>query len=228
VPVVFFNREPDLASLKTYGKARFVDTNPFDAGVMQGDIIKELWDNHPEYDKNRDGKCQYLMIQANLDNPEALARSEYSVKRARENGVAMSQVGETLLCDWDKEYTREAIRLLFPLYGSQVELIIANNDAMALGAIQALNEFGYNLPNGDKANYSGSLCRCRARCGCRDQGRLYERHRGAQDSSAMGKTIGTMLLNAASNKDFLDGVPYPWDGSGIAIRIPYSRFVGVD
>lgn len=224
IPVVFFNREPDLNSIRIYSKARFVGTNTFDAGIMQGDIIKELWDKRPQLDKNKDNKCQYIMIQANLDNPEALARTEYSVKQARANGIAMQQVGETLLCNWDEKLAYDAMRLLFPLHEGSVELIIANNDTMALGAIKALNESGYNLEGGDPAKFIPVVgvdavpqAVAAIRKGIMSATVL-------QDSNAMGKTVARMILNAIAGKDFQEGVPYPWDESGIAVRIPYSRY----
>ena len=224
IPVVFFNREPDLGSIKGYSKASFVGTNPFDAGIMQGDIIKELWEKHPEYDRNRDGKCQYLMIQANLDNPEAVARTEYSVKRARELGVDMRQGGETLLCNWDENLAYEAASLVLPLHKDTIELIIANNDMMALGAIKALNEAGYNLEGGDPARFIpvvGVDAVPQAVAAIR-QGIMSATV--VQDGEVMGKTIAAMLMNAVDGKDFLDGVPFPWDESGIAVRIPHAHF----
>ncbi|MCC8193692.1 MAG: galactose ABC transporter substrate-binding protein, partial [Deltaproteobacteria bacterium] len=223
---VFFNREPDLNSIKAYSNARFVGTDAFDAGVMQGDIIQSLWERHPEYDRNGDGQCQYVMIQANIDNPEAVARTEYSVRQAREKGVVMQQVGETLFCGWDETMAYDAMSLLFPLYADTVELVISNNDSMALGAIRVMQEYGYNLEGGDPAKFIPVV-------GVDAIPQAAEAIRKgimsatvAQDDKAMGSAIGTMLLNVLAGKDYLEGMSYPWDASGIAIRIPYSRFSG--
>ena len=224
IPVVFFNREPDLNNLKGYSKASFVGTTVSDAGTMQGDIIKDLWDRHPEYDRNKDGRCQYLMIQANLDNPEALARTEYSVKEARDKGLNMQQVGETLLCNWDEKLAHEAVQLMFPVLRDKMELIIANNDAMALGAVRALNEFGFNLEGGEPADFipvvgvdavPGAIAAIQ-------QGKMSGTV--VQDGDAMGRAVAGMVMNAVNGKDFLDGMPYSWDDSGIAIRIPYAPY----
>ena len=224
IPVIFFNREPDLNTLRAYAKARFVGTNAFDAGMMQGDIIRELWERHPEYDRNGDGKFQYVMIQANLDNPEAIARTEYSVRQARQNGILMQQVGETLLCNWDEGLARESMQLLFPLHEDSVELVIANNDSMALGAIAALNGRGYNLKGGDGSKFIpvvGVDAVPKAVAAIREG---VMSATVVQDGGAMGKSIASMVLNAIGGKDFLEGLPYGWDDSGIAVRIPYSRF----
>lgn len=224
IPVVFFNREPDMNTLRAYDKARFVGTKPSEAGVIQGGIIADLWERHPEYDRNKDGRWQYLMLQANLDNPEAVARTEHSVKQARQRGVVLEQATDSLLCDWDKNLAYEAMRLVLPQHGSAIELVIANNDSMALGAIKALNEIGFNLEDGDphmfipvvgvdaiaeaveaiqKGMMSGTV---------------------VQDDKAMGRAVARMLMNAVEGKNFLDGLPYAWDESGYSIRIPYASY----
>ena len=62
IPTIFFNREPDTEVVKSYDKSIFIGTNAADAGKMQGDIIKDLFDAHPEYDINGDGAIQYVTV----------------------------------------------------------------------------------------------------------------------------------------------------------------------
>ena len=224
IPVVFFNREPDLNSLRGYSKTCFVGTNAIDAGLMQGDIITDLWRKHPEYDKNGDGKCQYVMIQANLDNPEAVARTEYSVKQARTNGISMQQAGETLLCNWDENMAYQAMQLIFPYNDTGIELIIANNDSMALGAIKALNESGYNLEEGDPARFVPVVGVDAIPLAVEAIRKGVMSGTVVQDGEAMGKAVASILRNAVAGREYLEGLPYTWDDSGIAIRIPYSRY----
>ena len=226
VPLVFFNREPDLGSIKAYDKARFVGTIPIDAGRMQGDIIKRLWDAHPEYDRNGDGRFQYVMLQANADNPEALARTEYSVREARERGVAMQQVGDTLLCNWDEEQAYQAMRLALAAHGNEIELVIANNDSMALGAVRALAEQGYNREGGEPDTFRPVIGVDAIPEGVEAIRKGVMSATVKQDGVRMGETIAAFVLNAAAGKDFLDGVPLEWDESGIAVRIPYSPYAG--
>ena len=228
IPVVFFNREPDLSSLKGYAKARFVGTTANDAGVMQGDIIAELWRKHSGYDRNKDGRCRYLMLQGNLDNPEAIARTEYSVKRARELGLAMWQEGDSLLCNWDENLAYDSVRLVLPYRIDALELIIANNDSMALGAIRALNESGYNLEGGDRARFIPVVGVDAVPAAVEAIQKGMMSGTVIQDGGAMGRTVAGMLMNAVEGRDFLDGIPYNWDASGIAVRIPYARYTGAD
>lgn len=225
IPVVMFNREPDLGSIGTYEKLRFVGTNPFDAGIMQGDIITDLWGKHPEYDKNKDGKVQYLMLQATLDNPESLARTEYSVKQARERGLRLEQLGATLHCDWDESLAHSSLKDIFPTYEKDLELIISNNDAMALGALRVLNEFGYNLPGSAPEKYIPvvGVDAIPPAIDAIKKGMMSGTV--IQDAESMGKAVAGMICNAVTGKDFLDGLPFSWDASGMAVRIPYARFV---
>lgn len=224
IPVLFFNREPDLNSLKAYGRTCFVGTTPLDAGKMQGDIIKRLWDEHPGYDRNKDGKFQYIMIQANSDNPEALARTEYSVRQARELGVPMQQVGGTMMCDWDETEAYRAMSVALDSMEGKVELVISNNDTMALGAIAALAERGYNKEGGDPSMFIPVI-------GVDAIPPAIEAIRKGvmsatvkQDDRLMGSTIAAFIMNAANGKDFLEGTSLKWDDSGIAVRLPYSPY----
>ena len=225
IPVVFFHREPTLKTLKHYPKARYVGTTVADAGTLQGDIIKELWEQHPEYDRNKDGKFQYVMIQSSLDSHESLARTIHSIKRARENGVAMQQVGETLFCSWDEEAAYEAMQRLYPVVSDSVECIIANNDTMALGAIRALNIFGYNREGGrpDKFFPVIGVDAIKPAIDAIEKGVMSASV--TQDDEAIGFAAATILLNMLDKKDELAGLPFSWDKSGIAVRIPYSKYV---
>ena len=225
IPIIFFNREPDLSVLQSYaGKTCFVGTNTEDAGRMQGDIIKKLWDAHPEFDRNKDGKFQYIMLQANPDNPEAVARTEYSVRQAVEKGLPMAQLGLSYMCDWDENLARQAMLMAIAEHGAKIELVIANNDSMALGAVAALAENGYNT--GDKSKFIpvvGVDAIPKAVDAIR-QGAMSATVK--QDAESMGKAVAAITLNAVNGKPLLEGTPYTWDDSGIAVRIPYAPFDG--
>ncbi|MDR1536320.1 MAG: galactose ABC transporter substrate-binding protein, partial [Planctomycetota bacterium] len=219
IPVVFFNREPNLGIVKTYDKACFVGTNAADAGKMQGDIIKNLWLNHPEYDLNKDGKFQYVMFQGEPDNPEAIARTEWSVKQAVANGIDLEQIGQTFVCNWDTALAQQAMESALAANAGKIELVIANNDSMAMGAIAALSNIGFNL-EGAGGKYVPVIG-----VDATDQA-VDAINRGImsatvkQDGEAMGNAIATIILNMVAGKDNLNGTNYSYDDTGIAVRIP--------
>ncbi len=221
LPIIFFNREPNLTVLAPYPLAAYVGTKIQEAGIMQGEIIAKLWHSHPEYDKNKDGKLQFIMLQGNADNPETLGRTEHSVKRALELGVPMQQVGGINFANWDKELAKEATALAMKAEPGTIELVVSNNDAMALGAIEAFAEYGINmgkgklpfipvvgvdaLPEALQAIAQGKM-----------SGTIL------QDSTAMSKAIAALVLNALAGKPFLEGTPYSWDNNKNVVRIPYQ------
>jgi methyl-galactoside transport system substrate-binding protein len=223
-PVVFFNREPDLNVLKTYDKAVFIGTNAADAGKMQGDIIKRLWAEHPEYDLNKDGKFQYVLFKGEPDNPEAIARSEWSVKQSEINGVTMDQIGQTFVCNWDTALAQQAMESALAANEGKIELVIANNDSMAMGAIAALSNVGYNLEGGGKFIPVVGVDATDQAVDAINKGIMSATVK--QDGEAMGNAVSTIILNMIAGKAPLEGTDYKYDDSGIAVRIPYSPYLG--
>ena len=224
LPVVFFNREPELDLLRDYDKAVFVGTNAADAGKMQGDIIKRIWEAHPEYDLNRDGKLQYLMFQGDPDNQEAIARSEWSVKQAGLNGVKMERLGPILVCRWDFDQAKAAMAEAWAAHEGRIELVVANNDSMALGAVAALAERGYNTADGAKFIPVVGVDATDPAVAAINQGRMSGTVK--QDGRAMGEAAAAVILNLAAGKAPLNGTGFKFDESGLAVRIPYSPYTG--
>ncbi len=224
IPVVFFNREPDLNVLKTYDKAIFIGTNAADAGKMQGDIVRNLWNNHPEFDLNKDGKFQYVMFQGEPDNPEAIARTEWSVKQAIANGIQMDQIGQTFVCNWDTALAQGAMESALAANEGKIELVLANNDSMAMGAIAALSNVGYNLQGGSKFVPVVGVDATEQAVDAINRGIMSATVK--QDGEAMGNALATVILNMVAGKGNLDGTSYSYDDSNIAVRIPYSPYEG--
>ena len=222
IPAIFFNREPDTEVIKSYDKAIFIGTNAADAGKMQGDIIKDLFDAHPEYDLNGDGAIQYVMFQGEPDNPEAIARTQYSVEQAEANGLTMEQIGEIQVCNWDTELAQRAMESLLAANEGKIELVIANNDGMAIGCIAALSNIGYNVEGGDKFIPVIGVDATDAAKDAIAKGTMSATV--LQDGDAMGNAVATAALNAAAGEDFLAGTDYTLDETGVAVRIPYAPY----
>lgn len=221
IPTIFFNREPDTEVVKSYDKSIFIGTNAADAGKMQGDIIKDLFDAHPEYDINGDGAIQYVMFQGEPDNPEAIARTQYSVEQAEANGCTMERIGEIQVCNWDTEQAQRAMEALLAANEGKIELVVANNDGMAIGCIAALSNIGYNVEGGDKFIPVIGVDATAAAVDAISKGTMSATV--LQDGDAMGNAIAAVALNAAAGEDFLAGTDYAVDDTG-AVRIPYAPY----
>ncbi len=224
-PLVFFNREPDVEALKPYNNAAFVGTKAEHAGILQGNLINKLWKSG-KYDTNKDGVFQYIMIQANTDNAESLARTEHSIYQAqKKHKIKLKQVGDTLLADWNEQEAYKDIKQIWPAFGDQIELIVSNNDSMALGAIKALNEHGYNLGNNKEGSKFIPVIGVDAipeAIKAIEEGRMSATVR--QDGKMLAKATVDLLFNALENKDFLEGTHWQWDNSQKALRIPYAVY----
>ncbi len=222
VPVIFFNKEPNLNFLKKYEKARYVGTDAKQSGIIQGEIIAKLWKENPQFDRNNDGICHFIMLQGGIENPEALLRSRLSVQNARSLGISMQQLGDTLICDWDAHCSYKATKLAFSIYKDQIDFVISNNDDMAIGAIKSLQELGFNKKDGGVVIPVVGIDAIDKAIKAIEQGHMHGTV--LQDSSGMAHAISGMLLNVLAHKPFLQNLPYSWDNTGISVRIPYKPY----
>lgn len=149
--VVFLNREPEAADMKSYDKAYYVGAKAEESGTMSGEIVVDYFTANPDADKNGDGIVQYVMLQGEPGHQDATLRSEYSVKAMEDGGLKVESLA-TDTAMWDKAQATDKMSGFISKFGiDKIEVILANNDDMALGAIEALKSQGYNT--GDAAKY---------------------------------------------------------------------------
>ena len=92
VPVIFFNKDPGEAALKTYDKAYFIGTNPQESGEIQGKLVGDSWKAHPEWDLNKDGVIDYVLLKGEPGHPDAEARTKYVVEKLKADGYKVKQL----------------------------------------------------------------------------------------------------------------------------------------
>lgn len=225
IPIVFFNREPvTLQPIKAYKKSYYVGTNSKEAGALQGQIIINLWKNDKQsIDKNNDGILQYIILQGQRSSIEAQERTQYSISTINNAGIKTKQLALSV-GDWRRDLAKEAVNDLFLQYSNRIEAIIANNDEMAIGAIEALQNYGYN--NGDKTKTIPVV----GVDATSDAQELIKKGYMAgsviQDPAEMAKVIYTVGLNLHQGNEPLYGTQYKSDETGVALRLPYKQYVG--
>lgn len=149
--VVFLNREPEVTDMMSYNKAYYVGARAEESGTMSGEIVVDYFKANPTADKNGDGIVQYVMLQGEPGHQDATLRSEYSVKAMEDGGLKVESLA-TDTAMWDKAQATDKMAGFITKFGvDKIEVILANNDDMALGAIEALKAQGYNT--GDAAKY---------------------------------------------------------------------------
>ena len=222
IPAIFFNREPAKEIMESCD-GLFVGTTASEAGVMQGDLLADMWEAHPEYDLNGDGVCQYLVFKGEPGNPEAEARTSYSVSQAEERGMKMENVqGEPVVANWATDQAQNSMEAILAAHEGEIEAVFCNNDDMALGVISALNAVGYNT-DAEAENWIPVIGVDATDAGVEaiNSGKMAATVK--QDGDAMGKALITVAINAANGKDFVEGTEYEIAEDGVSVRIPYSR-----
>lgn len=142
IPVLFFNREPVREDLMQWEKLYYIGCNAEQSGIMQGEIVADYIKNHSEVDKNQDGKIQYILLEGEAGHQDAISRTDYSVKTLLEQGIDLEKLSYQF-ADWNRGQAENRMSRLIEQYGDEIELVISNNDEMALGAVEAYKNVGY-------------------------------------------------------------------------------------
>ena len=146
IPVVFFNREPVKEDMAKWDKMFYVGAKAEESGTMQGQIIADYWKKHPEADKNKDGKIQYVMLEGEPGHQDAILRTEYSIKALEEAGLKVEKLASDT-ANWQRAQGQDKMSAWLSAHQDKIEVVFANNDDMALGAIEALKAAGYFKDN---------------------------------------------------------------------------------
>ncbi len=141
-PVVFFNREPMPEDMKKYDKVYYVGAKAEQSGTMQGQIVVDYWKANKGADKNKDGKIQYIMLKGEPGHQDAELRTQYSVKAITDAGLKVDKLAEDTAY-WDRPKAVEKMKAFIAKFGEKIEVVLCNNDDMALGVIEALRQEGY-------------------------------------------------------------------------------------
>ncbi len=240
-PLVFFNRSVSEEIVSAYDKAAYVGTDYTQAGHMQGKMIGDyLVANYDTIDLNGDGVISYVMFKGQEGNMEADARTQYGVEDA---DAVLTAAGKPALSFYDannaskylvdqngawsaaqgQDYMQTILAQYSEANSNMVELVIANNDDMALGAIAALQAAGYNNGTGKTIPVFGVDATDAAKEKIADKSMTGTIK---QDAVGMAEAISTITQNLASGKATFDGI----DSANVVgtwrVNIPYSSYTG--
>ena len=225
----------------SYDKCVFVGTDYEMAGHMQGEMVgKYLVENFDKVDLNGDGKISYVMFKGQEGNAEAIARTQYGVEDADK---VLTAAGKPQLVFYDdsnsKKYlvdqngtwasaaATDYMSTILAKYSeankNMVELVIANNDEMALGAISALQAAGYNKEGGKIIPVFGVDATDAAKTAIKN-GTMTGSIK--QDAEGMAKAITTLTQNFLNSKEIFDGINADDKVGNWRVNIPYGTYTG--
>ena len=144
IPVVFFNRELVQEDLERWDQLYYVGAVALESGEMEGQILIDACkENFDEYDKNDDGELQYVILEGEAGHQDALVRTEYVIKTVTAGGIVLEKLGNEI-ANWNRAQGESKMQAWMNEFGEKMEVVFANNDDMALGAIDALGAWERN------------------------------------------------------------------------------------
>ncbi len=217
VPVIFFNKEPSAEDMASYEKTWYVGTKSEESGIIQGQLIVDAWKAHPEWDKNGDGKIQYVLLKGEPGHPDAEARTTFAVSTITDAGIEVEEL-ELQTAMWDSVKAKELMDNWFSKHGEGIEFVIANNDGMALGALNSLQAQGYFGDDESKFIPIVGVDAIPDMLTQIEAGKVV----GSvlNDAANQGKATVDLATNAANGKDVLEGTSWTLDENK-AVRVPY-------
>jgi methyl-galactoside transport system substrate-binding protein len=164
---------------------------------------------------------QYVLLEGEANNPVAKERTSYSVSTINDAGIQTEELAH-VNANWFKELAKESIDNLFLKYNDRIEAIIANNDAMAIGAIEALQKYGYNT--GDKSKYISvvgidAIPEARALV---DKGIMSGTV--IQDSRLLAEGLFKVGMNLVNNENPIKNTDYSVVNGLIEVPVKYEKY----
>lgn len=142
VPIVFFNREPVAEDMMQWDGLYYVGADAEQSGVMQGELAAEVIKANSQIDRNNDGKIQYVVLEGETGHQDAIIRTEKAVETLKINGVELEKLSYGM-ANWNRAQAQNRMQQMISQYGNKIELVLANNDDMAIGALEAYEKINF-------------------------------------------------------------------------------------
>lgn len=224
IPVIFTSKQHtkiDANIIKSYDKAYYVVPDSEQAGRLQGKLLVDLW-NKNTIDTNKDNIMQYVMLQGDINNIETIDRTKYSILAIKDAGIKVDKLASAT-CNWNEDLAREAVEALFLQYGPKIEVIIANNDAIAIGAIKALQKYEFNKGNSTKTIPVVGVDAIPEAQDFIKKG--FMAGTIVQDPDAMAEAFYEFGMYLVNGNTHFDKTKYKFDDSGRIIQLPFHEYV---
>lgn len=142
VPVVFFNRQPVEEDMNRWDRLYYIGVDAKETGILQGQLIADLYRKQPgRIDINGDGVVNYVLLEGETNHQDAMVRTEWSIQTLKDEGVPIERITGGI-ANWERSQASALMEQWITTYPDTIELVVSNNDDMALGAIDALERAG--------------------------------------------------------------------------------------
>jgi len=209
--------------VKHYKRFVVIGANFEQSGTMEGQILVKEWNSNKEsIDKNHDNILQYVMLKGRIGSPLTYLRTKYSILALNDVGIKTEELAAPN-CEWLQDCAKSSIESLILKYGNNIEAIISNNDAMAVGAVEALQKYGYN--KGDK-KVTIPVVGIDGMPAAKDLiQKGFMAGTAVVDPHDLAEALYSIGMNLASGKSSLENTNYKFDDTGFTVHLDYKEYI---
>ena len=145
IPLIFFNREPVEEDMLQWEQTYYVGAPARQSGQMQGELAADVI-RAGGVDRNGDGRIQYVILEGEADHQDAIIRTESVVNTLQEKGIELEKL-DYQIANWNRAQAQNRMRQIIGQFHDEIELVLSNNDDMAMGAVDAYDAMNYTEEN---------------------------------------------------------------------------------
>jgi methyl-galactoside transport system substrate-binding protein len=132
----FSNIQPSVAALKVSQNFFLASSPESVAGAMQADILDNYFKKNPSH-LGPNKTISPLMLLGQLGHPAQVQRTNAVLNGLKAKGYTVNVIAKDT-ANWKPDEAQAKIDAWLSAYKGQFNVIIANNDGMALGAVESL------------------------------------------------------------------------------------------
>ena len=242
-PLIFWNREVDKDAMDSYDKAYYVGIESAEGGRYQGKMAAEYVNKvgFDKLDRNGDGKLGVIVVRGEAGHPDADARTLFSPEYLEKNltggnkdakgsvsgneydDKTFNKVDVLTIVDgkatdgttWDPATATSEVERVLSTHGDKVDLVLSNNDGMALGIIKSSEFKKSGCPIWGVDALADALTEI-GREGTQFMGTVQN------DGKAQAKVVVQVAKNLIEGKDINEGLTVvntkaDWEANGSAV-----------
>ncbi len=124
----------------------YISSNPYDIGELQASYLLRMLNSGQRLDRNRNGIIDLALLNGELHNLNAEGRRKGFVEAIGAQIDYRMAITE-FNAGWDGVSAEQMLGEYLKLNPEAVDVVVAANDEMALGAVRALQAAGFNRPD---------------------------------------------------------------------------------
>jgi methyl-galactoside transport system substrate-binding protein len=140
IPVIFINKNPPDADLQSYDRCLYVGVDAKNQGRLQGTFMEDAIKSG-RWDKNGDGKIQYVLLLGQPGHTDTTDRADSFIKYCKDHNLPVDELARQN-ANWSTTDAKNTLEAWIGRFGERIEFVVSGNDAMALGAVEALRAAG--------------------------------------------------------------------------------------